>query len=174
MKLSVVKTVIAKSCLGAASLIVCVTACSSTAGPVPLEVIHQSPRCAVPKAQIKLLKPEEVSTLIQGRRALNLSLNGGPSVGNAASTSAEPVQLAANEQAILIAWGTKPSGGYQLSLAASEAVADDGVLELPVSFVAPGPGQLTTQALTSPCLILKSSLPEDVRILRAGDLSLAL
>lgn len=174
MKLPVLKTVIAKSCVGASSLIVCLTACSSTAGPVPLDVIHQSQRCTVPNAQIKLLKPDEVSTLIQGKRALSLSLNSGPTGGNAVSTSALPVQLAADEQAILIAWGTKPSGGYQLSLTASEAIADDGVLDLPVSFVAPGPGQLTTQALTSPCLILKSSLPEDVRILRAGDFSLAL
>lgn len=185
---SVKKCSSAKNKLALVMLVFSASACSST-GPVSLEVLHQSQHCAVQQAQVKLLAPEEIENTIQKRRGFNLSQgpvllgsDPGASVEGALvdsnrtqgqqETDSVSHKLADDEQAILVAWGVKPSAGYGISLQQAEANVKQGVLELPVAFVAPPSGMLTAQIITSPCLILKAKLNSDIRTIRAGELSL--
>ena len=61
----------------------------------------------------------------------------------------------AADAALLLEMGLKPTGGYGLQLAEPRAALADGVLRLKVNWRTPEPDRLLTQALTSPCLLIK-------------------
>ena len=59
---------------------------------------------------------------------------------------------------LLVSMGQRSTGGYGLALAREEVVVEDEVAVIELEFTEPGPDDLVTQALTSPCLLL--TLPE--------------
>ncbi len=66
-----------------------------------------------------------------------------------------PVLDFKTHHALLIEMGMRPTGGFGLDLAGPPAVSSDDTLEIRVDWVEPGPDMLLTQAITSPCLLLK-------------------
>lgn len=59
------------------------------------------------------------------------------------------------EGLLWIHMGTQPTGGYRLVLASPTAELRCGVATILIRWQAPAPGSFVTQALTSPCLLLK-------------------
>ena len=67
---------------------------------------------------------------------------------------------------LLVSMGSKPSGGYQVSLDSDtlQWEAGQATATVLVRWLSPKPGMMLTQALTSPCLLLKLPLGEYRRI----------
>jgi hypothetical protein len=63
------------------------------------------------------------------------------------------------EGALWIYMGTQPTGGFGLELAAPTAIVQQAAATVRVHWRRPSPDRFVTQALTSPCLLLK--LPKD-------------
>ncbi|WP_034384311.1 protease complex subunit PrcB family protein [Deinococcus sp. YIM 77859] len=81
-------------------------------------------------------------------------------------TSAPPVPpLGGNATAVAIFLGQRATGGYGVRV--TGASAQGGVLTLTVNLTAPGPGSITTQALTSPWTIVR--VPGTYREVRVVD-----
>lgn len=59
------------------------------------------------------------------------------------------------EGALWLEMGVKPTGGYALELDDPEAVVRGGVAVVSVRWRTPDPNAFVTQALTSPCLVVK-------------------
>lgn len=57
--------------------------------------------------------------------------------------------------ALLVAMGPKNTGGYAVDLASDDARINQGVLTILVNWREPQKGMMVTQALTSPCMLLK-------------------
>ncbi|GGQ94402.1 protease complex subunit PrcB family protein [Deinococcus ruber] len=72
--------------------------------------------------------------------------------GNQSGAGGLPAPVA-GRSVVGVFLGTRPTGGYSVSLASAQVVG--GVLQLSVNVVAPGPGVITTQALTSPWVALE-------------------
>ncbi len=73
--------------------------------------------------------------------------------------------LSGNDTVIGVFLGQRPTGGY--SLRVTGASAQSGVLTLTVAVSAPGPGSITTQAITSPWTIVR--VPGSFREVRVVD-----
>lgn len=73
--------------------------------------------------------------------------------------------LSGNDTVVGIFLGQRPTGGY--SVRVTNASAQGGVLTLTVDLRAPGPGSITTQALTSPWTIVR--VPGTYREVRVMD-----
>jgi hypothetical protein len=61
----------------------------------------------------------------------------------------------ATEGVLLIAMGSRPTGGFALSPAGAPTTLLDGVLRVMVEWREPAAGAIVPQVLTSPCLFLK-------------------
>lgn len=73
--------------------------------------------------------------------------------------------IAGNDTVIGVFLGQRPTGGY--SVRVTGVSAESGVLTLTVAVTAPGPGTMTTQALTSPWTIVR--VPGSFREVRVVD-----
>lgn len=73
--------------------------------------------------------------------------------------------LGSDETVVAIFLGQRPTGGYGVRV--TGASAQGGVLTLTVNLTAPGPGSITTQALTSPWTIVR--VPGTYREVRVVD-----
>ncbi len=60
-----------------------------------------------------------------------------------------------SEGLLWVNMGPRPTGGYRLELADPTARVRQSVATLQVTWQRPAPGSFVTQALTSPCLLLK-------------------
>ena len=60
-----------------------------------------------------------------------------------------------NAGALLILMGRKPTGGYRLELARPKAHVEKGRAMVHLNWIEPAPYAITTQAITSPCLLLQ-------------------
>ncbi len=56
---------------------------------------------------------------------------------------------------VWIRMGQKPTGGFGLRLASSEALAEHGAAIVKVQWLEPRKGDYVTQMITSPCMLLK-------------------
>lgn len=75
--------------------------------------------------------------------------------------------LTGNDTVVGVFLGQRPTGGYGVRV--TGASSQGGVLTLTVAVTAPGPGSLTTQALTSPWTIVRvPGSYREVRVLDAG------
>ncbi len=61
----------------------------------------------------------------------------------------------AREGLLWVRMGRKPTGGFGLDPASSEAVVAQGIARVTVQWREPPPGAFVTQAITSPCLLLQ-------------------
>ncbi len=137
------------------------SACSETdsARTKEVELVYQSQHCQIQKAKVRLLDNVELQTVMNTSRPFHINLN------------TDPIQLEADEQAILVAWGAKPNSGFRLKLDNLEASVEEGILYLPVSFIEPKAGLLTAQVMTSPCLILKTKKDPSIKQIVTGPYS---
>ena len=134
----------------------CASSRSETAEGAPLaRQITQSAHCGLTApGYVHLTSREEVQRLevLPGR---NLSLE-----------SLKKIEFE-REHIVLAAMGQKPTGGYSVTLDASEIRG--GTLELRVRVTEPAPGTIVTQALTTPCAIIAVTAEgwDDIQITRA-------
>lgn len=87
--------------------------------------------------------------VIVARNAAGLGTIWNTGYGRQTNVPAVPA-LGTGRSVIGVFLGQRPTGGYSVSLASARIVG--GVLELSVNVAAPGPGSITTQAITSPWL----------------------
>lgn len=71
-----------------------------------------------------------------------------------------------SEHLLLVASGNKPTGGYGIAL--EDSRIRDNVLEITVKVRSPGPDQMVTQAITSPCAVLAVASADWERIQVSG------
>ena len=134
----------------------CASSRSETAAGGPLaRQITQSAHCGLTApGHVHLTSREEVRRLeaLPGR---NLSLE-----------SLKNIDFE-REHIVLAAIGQKPTGGYSVTLDASEIRS--GALELRVRVTEPAPGMIVTQALTTPCAVIAVTAEgwDDIQITRA-------
>lgn len=64
---------------------------------------------------------------------------------------------------LLISMGTRPTGGYGITVPA-QAPMEDGEVRLQVEFQVPAPDALVTQALTSPCVLVALPVPTETPV----------
>ncbi|MFU8818621.1 MAG: protease complex subunit PrcB family protein [Desulfurivibrio sp.] len=122
-------------------------ACSTTpGGALPTEVLFTGQQC-------KTSTPDPSVTLIEQQAQLDRFYARLESLGMAPLRA--PQLDFVHQRAVLIEMGVRSTGGYGLALAAEPAFLRDGKLELHVDWREPSPGLILTQALTSPCLLLK-------------------
>ncbi|WP_161494475.1 protease complex subunit PrcB family protein [Marinobacter salexigens] len=58
------------------------------------------------------------------------------------------------EHLLFVTLGEKPTGGYSVSLSSATAGQTEGSLRLLVAARSPAPGTMTTQVITSPCVVI--------------------
>jgi hypothetical protein len=122
---------------------------------VNVDVLYRNQQCSVLQAQTRWIdSPEAYQTLFAELRKTYI---GGQ------AQQPPPVDLS-KEGVLLVAMGQKNTGGYSVDLANQEAVIDGGVLQVAVQWREPKKGMMVTQALTSPCLLLKIPNAEFDRI----------
>lgn len=111
--------------------------------------------------------PQTPQTLLQGSRAAYTAV--GPAAflaanqaqfdsiwrtanGNQLPAPATPSVNFSSGRVVAFFWGQKPSGGYTVSLVGTQTVGN--TLRVTLNLTSPRPGDITTQALTSPFIIL--------------------
>jgi len=73
----------------------------------------------------------------------------------------------ARHDALLVSWGTKPTGGYAVAATAVSAEADRATVVLRCT--APEPGAPTTQAITNPSILVLVPKRQRLEIRLTGD-----
>ncbi|MDQ7793791.1 MAG: protease complex subunit PrcB family protein [bacterium] len=68
---------------------------------------------------------------------------------------------------VLVAMGERPTGGYRVDL--NDAMEAEDYVLLEVVYRAPGPGDMVTQALTYPYLLLRVKTEKDIRVNRLNE-----
>jgi len=58
------------------------------------------------------------------------------------------------EHLLFVTLGEKPTGGFSVSLASASAENTKSALRLSMAVRSPAPGMMTTQAITSPCVVV--------------------
>ena len=113
---------------------------------VPVEAIYGDHQCSVQQAQVRWVESAEAyETLYQSLRNTYVGESGGVA----------PEVDWGQYGVLLVAMGQQRTGGYGVDLAAKEAPIDNGVLQVTVNWREPQKGMMVTQALTSPCMLLK-------------------
>lgn len=126
----------------------------SSGNPITAKVIYQNQHCGQSGSQaLWITTRQQFQEVYAGLRR---SYIGGQSAPPAVDFSTDGV--------LLLAMGQKNTGGYGLRLADDTPGVVNGLLELKVQWLAPRRGMLVTQALTSPCLLLRISQGDFSRI----------
>jgi hypothetical protein len=138
-------TALAMALLGIMGLTGCLLSTTSPpAQALPLEVLLTGTLCGARTPQVSaswIDRPDQMGRML-----------GGAAVAKP-SSAWDP----ATEGALWIQMGLRRTGGFHLELAHPTATLKEGVATIVVRLITPGPEQLTTQALTAPCLLLKMS-----------------
>jgi hypothetical protein len=113
---------------------------------ISVEVLYRNQQCSGVQAQTQWIESQqEYQTLFQGIRKAYVG----------AQAEQPPAVNFDQFGVLLVAMGQKNTGGYAVDLAAGEAQIREKVLHIAVQWREPGKGMMVTQALTSPCLLLK-------------------
>ncbi|WP_253478139.1 protease complex subunit PrcB family protein [Natronocella acetinitrilica] len=113
-----------------------------TNSKVPVEVLQSSAHCETTEAGYAL--------------RLAVDQAGFNDLARVARTGGSTTVLTEGQDVgVLVAMGERPTGGYALELAADEAVVEGAVATLVVTVMEPGPHDMVTMALTTPCLLLR-------------------
>lgn len=80
------------------------------------------------------------------------------------------------EHLLFVTLGEKPTGGYSISLVSATAETSSSPLRLAVSVRSPAPETMTTQVITSPCVVVAVPAHDwpEVQVSGIGDKSMAL
>ena len=115
--------------------------CRPVAHRIPVSVIYSGVHCGA------------------GQQAFQAAWVGHPervAQHRAVPQSIGPIRWDPEKEGVLwLEMGVKPTGGYALELDDPEATVSGGVAVVSVRWRAPAPDMFVTQALTSPCLVLK-------------------
>ncbi|WP_455211795.1 protease complex subunit PrcB family protein [Kaarinaea lacus] len=113
---------------------------------ITVEVLYRNQQCSVAQAKTQWIdSPQAYQALFDELRKSYIG-----------SQAQQPPSVDMSTHGVLlVAMGQKNTGGYAVDLADKEAVIDAGVLKLSAQWREPKPGMMLTQALTSPCLLLK-------------------
>jgi hypothetical protein len=119
---------------------------TANASLIAVEVLYRDQQCNVSQAQMRWIdSPQAYQTLFEELRKTYVGGSG---------QQPPPVDFTQNG-VLLVAMGRKNTGGYTVDLAASDAEISDSILKLSVNWREPKKGMMVTQALTSPCMLLK-------------------
>lgn len=116
--------------------------CRESDAQVALNVIYQNQFCS---SQSQLFKQ------LTDQQSLQAAIGSPRMLGK---TTKLPAVDFSRSYLLLIAMGTRPSAGYQLTLSEPQAGVYDDKLLLPVAFKQPEPGMMQAAVMTSPCLIV--------------------
>jgi hypothetical protein len=113
---------------------------------IAVEVLYRDQQCSGVQAQARWIdSPQAYQSLFEELRKTYIGGQG---------NQPPPVDLSA-DGVLLVAMGQKNTGGYAVDLADNEAVVEAGVLNISVQWREPRRGMMVTQALTSPCMLLR-------------------
>lgn len=116
------------------------------APPMRVDKIYADLHCALPHPQTVWVESQKEYQALFGKlRQSHMD----------AQTINPPVVDWSHDAVILVGMGQKNTGGYLLDLASTHASVNKGILGIVVQWQEPKPGMIVTQALTSPCLLLK-------------------
>ncbi len=122
---------------------------------ISVEVLYRDQQCGVLQAQTRWIETQQAyQTLFSELRKSYISNH---------DEQPPPVDFSQNG-VLLVAMGQRNTGGYAVDFANSEAVISAGVLRFSVNWREPRKGMMVTQALTSPCMLLKTPKAEFERI----------
>lgn len=113
-------------------------------GPVPAEVLYADVQCGTEGAAARVGLVGDDAALATLRARLGAITLGGASL---------PRIDFARHHAVLAEMGQRPTGGYGLALI--DATVEQRVLTLRVAWQEASPDGVQTQALTSPCLLVR-------------------
>lgn len=152
---------------------------AQSAQEIPVTVLLQSQQCHIPEAHLKILDAQAYEKIRQKLQGFDLGptpLAQRPVIsGTTSPTKLASSELKEDTLTILVAWGSKPTAAYQLSLASDYAQLQEGVLNLPIVFIEPEAGMFTAQVITSPCLVIQAAVTDDtVNTINAGNLTFSL
>jgi len=154
----------------------CATLLSACAlsSKVPVNTIYQSQQCAIGDSQLIFLdSPGQIQDFLASTDGHQLSSKALGKKVEGKDGGSQPDQTftyPAEGRAIAVAWGERPNGGYRLELEAQEADIVEDTLSLPVKFLAPEAGKVTTQQLTSPCIVIAVDSKDGYERVQAGEL----
>jgi hypothetical protein len=123
-------------------------ATASTAKPasVPVGIIYRNQQCNLTQAQARW---------VDGQPAYESLFKDLLKSYIRSQTEKPPAVDFTQYGVLLVAMGQKNTGGYAVDLASGDAMVENGVLQVSVHWQEPRRGMMVTQALTSPCLLLK-------------------
>jgi hypothetical protein len=123
-------------------------AAASTAKPasVPVGIIYRNQQCNLTQAQARW---------VDGQPAYESLFKDLLKSYIRSQTEKPPAVDFTQYGVLLVAMGQKNTGGYAVDLASGDAMVENGVLQVSVHWQEPRRGMMVTQALTSPCLLLK-------------------
>lgn len=113
---------------------------------VPLSIIYRNQQCNLTQAQLRWVEEQSAyETLFEDLLKSYIR-----------SQTEKPPAVDFNQYGVLlVAMGQKNTGGYAVDLASNDARIESDVLNISVLWQQPRRGMMVTQALTSPCLLLK-------------------
>jgi PrcB C-terminal len=120
----------------------CLAACGSV--PLPVSDVFTSTHCNI---------AEESLVAIRDAKMLNDVIQKSQSSFLNAKSLAVPKVNFDSSVAYVISMGNRPTAGYSIQLNAKEAPYEEGVVKLPITFIAPGKMNVA-QVITSPCKIV--------------------
>lgn len=129
-------------------------ACSSPPGEVRVAQVFANANCQQPQGLSELPSPESLQQALAPHSTLSPTAVGAP-----ITADFDP-----SARYFLLSLGTKTSGGYGLDLKQSIAAVRDQTAWVDIKIREPEPGMMTTQALTSPCLIFRIDRAEYNRV----------
>lgn len=138
----------------------CVTtlySCSAPAARVQVEQIFTNANCQHPPGLSELHSPDSLQRALASQRALSVPTNS-PSIPDF-----DPAT-----RYFLLSLGTKNSGGYGVRLEQNEAQIRDRTVWIDIVLQEPEPGMMTTQALTSPCMVFRVDRADYSRLAITG------
>lgn len=113
-----------------------------------IEVIYRSASCPTDNKQAHALWIDSPAELQRQWKNLHGHMLGGAS-------SSTPEMDVGLEGFILVHMGQQRTGGYAIDLADPVVRVKDGFASISVDWVSPAMGDVVTQALTAPCILLK-------------------
>lgn len=132
--------------------------CSTPVANVRVEQVFADANCQLPQGLSELRSPESLQQALAARRSLSLPATSRPTVPEFDSAA----------RYFLLSLGTKNSGGYGVKLERSEAAIRDQTVWVHIDVQEPEPGMMTSQALTSPCLVFRVDRADYTRLAIAG------
>ncbi len=114
------------------------------AGRLPLRILYQDSICGGSPAAVLVTGSGQLQHIVSDAQRHMIG-----------RTSPVPTVDFAAVNVVCIRMGRKPTGGYGIELAEPQARLENGAALIRLRWIEPPPGTVSTQALTSPCLVIE-------------------